>query len=94
MIVILSAKIMHIFEEKRKNENIINDNKIKIKCEESCLLESFYCLKCKMKPRNIVSNNCYHLVSCEDCIKKTKVCPKCGIDIEKYDKIYIIINII
>jgi hypothetical protein len=82
------GKLNALLDEKKRNEQTINENKIKIKCEESLLLESFYCLKCKMKPRNILSLNCYHLVSCEDCINNTKICPKCGNDIDKYDKIF------
>jgi hypothetical protein len=77
-----------LLEEKRKNEMTINNNKLKIKCDETLLLENFYCIKCRTKGKNILSHDCKHLVSCEDCVKIIKVCPKCGLDIKKYDKIY------
>jgi hypothetical protein len=77
-----------LLAEKRKNDNIINNNKLKIKCDESLLLENFYCVKCRAKPKNVLSRNCKHLMACEDCILIIKICPKCGLDIDKYDKIY------
>jgi hypothetical protein len=82
------GKLNALLDEKKRNEQTINENKIKIKCEESLLLESFYCSKCKMKPKNILSLSCFHLVSCEDCLNNSKICPKCGNDVDKYDKIF------
>lgn len=82
------GKLNNLLEEKRKNERIITNNKLKIKKEETFLLETFYCIKCHIRPRNAISKSCNHLVSCDECMEKTKVCPRCGINIDKYDRIY------
>jgi hypothetical protein len=82
------GRLNTLFEQKKKNELVINANKAKIKKDENFLLETFYCVKCHIRPRNAISKNCHHLTSCDECIEKTKVCPRCGMDINKYEKIY------
>ena len=80
-------KIDCLFQQKKKNEEIINTNKIKIKNEEAILQETFYCVMCHSKPRCILTD-CNHLVVCEDCIEKTKICRKCGKNIINFLKIF------
>ena len=82
------GKLNPLFEKKNKNEELIALNKMKIKKEEKYLLDTFYCVKCRIRPRNAISMNCHHLMTCEECIKKAKVCPRCGIDIDKFEKVY------
>lgn len=82
------GKLNSLLDEKKKNEKIIVNNKLKIKKEENYLLNSFYCVLCHSKARNAISKNCPHLVACDDCIQKLKVCPRCGINIDGYEKIY------
>lgn len=81
------GKLNNLFQQKKKNEDLINNNKNKIKHDEAFLYEAFYCILCHLKPRCILTD-CNHLVLCEDCIGKTKICTKCGNNINKYQKIY------
>ncbi len=81
------GKLDTLFQQKKKNEEIININKNKIKNEEAFLQETFYCVVCHSKPRCILTE-CNHLILCEDCVSKTKICFKCGNNITKYQKIF------
>ncbi len=82
------GNLAKLLEEKKKNEKFIEDNRKKIKSDETSLFNSYYCIKCHIRARNAVSRSCQHLVFCEECIKLTKICPKCGLDIIEYVKIY------
>ena len=81
------GNLNNLFQQKIRNEKIIENNKYKIKNEETFLYEKFFCILCHFKPRCILTD-CNHLILCEDCIEKTKICVKCGRNILNYQKIY------